>query len=233
MPKEIDAQRRFMANWFVLSVNIMLLALLVLTWLMRLHPSATVVGKDAKTLGMDVYCERSPFAVFVNKDFPQNQGFAFTRYGLPLFLTSEDVTEPSQPPLDRDRDNKAQAAQNVMLGFGEDYFTISCVYSATNAVHVDELLVTRNDGGHSESFFDLNADGFPDLRLIVDQKQDVHRSEIWYGGKWQEAIAQGKKYEKQLPGGEKVRFDRQGGLWVLADEAKGDGRKEGAHAAKK
>ncbi|GEM_PF-3468172 len=236
MSKEIALQRRLMANWLLLSVNLLLLALLVLAWLNRLRPSMAASEKDKHTLGMDVYCERSPFAVFVNKDFPHNKGFAFVRYGLPLFLTCEDVKEPSQAPPDGDHD-EAQTAQNIMLGFGEDYFTVSCLYSvANNGVRVDELLVSQNDAGRIEGYFDLNADGFPDSRLTVDQKRDVHRLEIWYGGKWQEADAQGRKYEKQLLNGEKVRFDKQGGLWVLAGDEKNGGHKEGpeeAEASKK
>lgn len=233
MSKEIALQRRLMANWLVLCVNMLLLAFLVFTWLNRLRPLPTVIEKDKQISGMDVYCYRSPFAVFVNKDFPDNKGFMFARYGrLPLFVSCEDVKKPSQAPPNGDH-GEAQTAQNITLGFGDKgYFTVSCLYSiANNRVHVDELLVSRDDAGRVEAYFDLNADGFPDSRLTVDHKRDVHRSEIWYGGKWQEAAAQGSKYETQLLNGEKVRFDKQGGLWVLAGDEKNGGHKEGSEEA--
>ena len=218
MSEQVALQRRFMANWLVLSLNVLLLAFLVLTWLMRVRPSPAAVRRDERTLGMDVYCERAPFAVFVNKDFAQNKRFTFLRYDFPMFLANEDMTEPPQVPPDGAHGENGRAPEKVLLGIGE-HFLVSCVVSSTGkCARVEEFRVSRDDADGIESFLDLNADGFPDARLTHDWRQDVHRSEIWYGGKWEEVIAQGKWCEKQLPGGEKVQFNRQTGLWVLAGE---------------
>jgi hypothetical protein len=115
--------------------------------------------------------------------------------------------------------------EEITLGFGKNFsISCSCVYSAATGIEVESFMVSRVHGGQCEALFDLNADGITDSRLLTnrhlatERKPPMDKLEIWLGGKWREAIATGKKYQKRLPGGETVRFDLKRGCWVVNDE---------------
>jgi hypothetical protein len=207
-----------MANSLLLLLNTFLLVSQGVALLYN-RPTAAM-RSDSRTLQMDIHCQRAPFAVFVEKTFPQKPGYGFTSYGSTLFLKSDEVVNSEQFLEHTDESGTIQKKENITLAFGEGS-SIAFILSTGKPIGIEDLTLTRVDGTTITSSFDRNADGFPDARVTNDLDKHLAKSEIWYDGKWHEAIAQGNKYEKQLVGGKRVLFDMQSGAWMPASDADG------------
>lgn len=202
-----------LGNLALLVVNVLLLAAIgVSAWSKNVEALPSAIRSDQQALGMEVYCYRDPFAIYVDEMFPENKQFAFCRYGgAPFAVSAGDVTGTSK--LSHDGALTDRTAESITLTLGKDS-SITCDLDA--AGHAQEIMVTRSEGGHIESFVDLNADGQPDLRVIVDNDNDLHRTVVWYDDCWTEAKATGRKYIRALQSGEVIEFDRKEGKWVSA-----------------
>lgn len=226
MPERNALHYRVMANRLILCVNIVLFAALAFSSLPDSDRSSIAARKDAHVLEMDIYCQKSPFAVLVHKDFPKKKRFAFFRYSRLLYLMSGRPNRlSSEAPHHDESLQHSEEAEEITLGFGKNFsISCSCVYSAANGIRVEDLRVIRVHEDQCKVFSDFNADGITDLRYVTNRHLVTKRQrakdtmEIWYDGKWHDVVATGKKYQKQLPGGETVRFDMKRGRWLGDDE---------------
>ena len=159
------------------------------------NQSITKALKDAEIIGMDVYFVKSPFALLVDHDFPTKETFTLFDYGRSLIIKNDD---------------KGADRKEVTIVLGID-FSMSCIYSLSNGIKVNELKLSKKN----ETLFDLNADGYFDMRVSLPPNK---RTDILYKGKWQEVIPgdnnEWSKYKKKLKGGEIVFFDMQRGQWI-------------------
>lgn len=209
MCKEIGLRFRSGLNWLLLCFNVLLLVFLVFHWLLPLDRAVAEARKVAAILGMDVYCVRSPLAILVDKDFPGTDKFTLFHFGQPLIVSTTE---------DKAADGKdVESLREVCVALGAD-FSMTCVYSLVDGIHVRELVLFKKD----ETLFDLNADGVFDLRQPRDPNKKFEEKipEIWYKGKWEKVVSSGFKgrYGKDgrrlVDSGETVSFDMKSGLWL-------------------
>jgi hypothetical protein len=190
-------------NWLFLFVNVSLLCI-ILARSFLFGGGTARVARFAQTFGMQVYCEKGPFAVVADK---AGEECYFLRYGMPLiFLHLQQAGATGS------------TEKEATLSLGVD-FSMSCRYSAKNSdCRICEVRLTRSN----ESFIDLNADGVSDLHLEYRQMEKPH-IEVWYRGQWAEVD---REKSGRLPkdqnvlkeDGTVVRFDASKGQWVLQDE---------------
>jgi hypothetical protein len=215
-----------MANWVILSANVVLL--LVLIWANRTGRPTAAMRSDAQLLGMHIYTQRDPIAVFVKKDFPSDRSVHFYRYEGPLLLTCDERATTDEQQVDEYAQNESRAPEEIMLCIRDD-FSISCKCSYVNGVQISDIQVTRGEGGT----FDLNADGFPDTRVTGATEPGHGKVEVWYDCQWREVTNFRKKDQRQLVGGGRVSFDRETGAWIPVSDANGGGSEEGTGEPKK
>jgi len=197
-------------NLLFLLFNIMLTIFLVFRLLLPLDQSIARARKDASELGMDIYFVKSPFSIFVDKDFPNKYKYVLFEYDQPLIISANIIDE---------KDSGKKREVNVTLGTD---FSITCIYSVDNGIIVNELsLFKKND-----ALFDLNADGFIDKHLTLFPEK---RLDVRYKGDWHE-VTQGEgisKYQVQLKSGKNVSFDIQRGLWLSLEDRSESGINKG------
>ena len=100
----------------------------------------------------------------------------------------------------------------MSVSLGQD-FSVSAKYSSIPDVKVIEYTISLK----SSAIVDLNADGFPDMRVSWDP---VRRVEVWYQGHWaevQRSSGDGRKRLKRLLDGTPIIFNDSKGIW-LADK---------------
>lgn len=191
-------------NWLFLSVNSLLFIILLHIWFSSFNNTSSQATKDAKGMGLDVYCEKTPFEILVDKKYSQNGNYYFCQYGNPIiFLNVLDDTT-----------SETGAKKRATFNLGTN-FTIDCPYSIENGeCHVYEMDL-RKDG---EGFADLNVDGLFDAHVKYWPREET-RVDVWYKGKWSEVDRKKSegmgKYQKVLKeNGEVVIFDKDIGQWI-------------------
>lgn len=156
-------------------------------------------AKSAQTLGMRTYFGRSPFFLLVDKEFPKNDAFTLLQTSKPVTICGKVVKE------------KAGGAdvREVSVALGED-FSVSVDYSSVPNINATEVRIALK----SYAITDLNADGFPDMKLSFSP---VRCLEVWYGGRWMEvqrADSDGGSRRKRLLDGTPLVFDDSRGMWI-------------------
>jgi hypothetical protein len=162
---------RKILNWVLLCVNILLCAILSRTWFSSYDNQVTQTTKVAAEMGMDVYCVKGPFAIYIDKQFYENGSYYICQYGDPFiyFKVKGNI------------ENNNNLMKNALFGIGKD-IAVSWDYSIGNEGQVQEIRLLKND----ESFSDLNADGKFNTHIVLWPKEKM-RLDVWYKGKWQEA----------------------------------------------
>ncbi len=167
---------------------------------------------DAAKMGMDVSFAKSPFAFFTTKGHSRTHRFTLAQYD-PLLLISADVPAIISSEENNGRD-ASETPTTLMLQLGQEFSTIidySC--SPAGAYRVHSLEIIRDRDGETCAFFDTNADGSYDLRLLRDKLHGVSRQEVWFAGSWRETENTIDKDHKILVDGQEVRFNRRTGKW--------------------
>jgi len=193
-------------NWLFLCANILLCVILLRSWYLTFDNKTSIdtnIAESAAELGMDAYCVKGPFAIYIDKKFYQNGSYYLCQYGDPLvFLKVKTNTE-----------NSNNLRKDALFGVGKDV-AVSCEYSIGNGGQVHDITLLKND----ESFSDLNADGRFNTHVVLWPKEKL-RLDVWYNGKWQEvdrkeSEGMGKHQQVLKENGEVVIFDKQIGQWI-------------------
>jgi hypothetical protein len=197
-------------NIGLLCGNALVFVVLLRSWLISEGREMSQARKDAENLGMDIYFAKDPFAIFVAKTFPQTHTFKVFDYPNLLIMNGSAIQD--------DRHDAATEEAEIILG---PDFSITCRYSLSNIdgarkPRIHEVLLSINE----DAFYDLNADGSYDLRILHDSERGSHSHEIWYDGQWRGVIAKGQSstYERELPAIGVVTFDRETGRWTSVKE---------------
>jgi hypothetical protein len=168
------------------------------------------VHEEANVIDMNVYFAKGPFAILVDKAFPQQHSFSFGD-------SSQQLTAQGYP-IESDDDSKA--TRTAMLVVDRD-IAVSCEYWIEEAhggpeSHVESIMLQTDRKG----VWDLNVDGIFDQQLVTDAESGKHSEQIWYDGQWQQVLPHGDvpRYERELPEVGLVTFDKESGRWTSATD---------------
>ncbi len=199
-----DSRRYWVAGGGVLLFCCVGAGLLLFASSVAMGPSARTLA-SSEVLGMEVYCARDPFAVFVHPDKPPSDGFLFE-----AFDAQFSVTESPE-----DESDYGAGARDVQLTLGES-FSIACVFRPALAGDVRELKLMLSDYG----LIDFNVDGQWDIRIWYPPKTRV---EVLLQGEWRGVtLKDGTQNRRRLLSGGMVVFDREGGEWLAGPETSPD-----------
>ncbi len=167
----------------------------------------------AEFLEMDVYLAKKPFAIFVDKNFPQKYEFTMRDYSRPLLINVRDT----------ESDTEGKTTMTAMLAADPDV-ALSCDYTLVEIngsleAKVDRVLLQTKSAG----FYDLNVDGFFDARVNLES-EPTHATQVWYDGGWRDTLPDARvfSYEVGLPEVGVVTFDKKTGRWTSASEEKSE-----------
>ena len=211
------------ANGTVLCLNVVLLIFLTSrgVTLLEQDPLSQLsevqrenVNLTAEILGMDIYCIKAPFVIFLKKDEQLRDNFMVMHYDRNqyAYIYSETL-------------EKGAAERNLDVTIGNDLgdfnkgFSFGCSYSFpkenSKSVEIKHLMFADKN----TVFHDLNADCFPDTRLRNSDNngQTQQSADLWYQGKWQERgeVSESDGVSRyRMPDGTIVLFDMEVGQWI-------------------
>src|SRR3972149_7546080 len=122
-------------NWTLLCLNTVLTLFLISALLfsqggLGVNSAAYPLPDNIADLGMDVYCEKDPFVLFADKEFPSTQSFMLVQRDQPVSMSVSDIASMGGP-----------ATNSASVGMGPD-FSISFDYSlADGSVRVHQLML--------------------------------------------------------------------------------------------
>ncbi len=195
-----------MSGW-VLAVLLAAFLLFFSNW--RLGSTAADLPANVAALGMEVYYEKGPFVILVNKDFPRVQSLALIQRGNPsLNVMVQDLGEV-----------KNDRRRSVMLGLSPNFtLSVDYSYSADNTCTVQQVMLAKFDGKHREAFLDHGGGGSFDTHIVDDMVRKKGDSYVWYRGVWQKTLGgdhdpDQDTFHKRLVDGTRVLYDKQKGEW--------------------
>jgi hypothetical protein len=200
---------RYVVNGILCCCNTLLFLLLLVMFLghrgeLPWDPFIRKAESDAVKMGMDVWFAKFPFALFVARDSPKGESFTLLKYDPPVIFSADKI----------EGESIGTGKHSIMLHLGED-FSIVIHFSASEAdiSEIHELELVKDNERQRVALFDMNADGWPDFRIVRDKTLDTSQEYVSYERDWREVKDTIGKYEKKLVDGEEVVFDMQAGQW--------------------
>src|SRR4051794_8455507 len=128
-------------NWLLLACNIVLLVALIVPWLTSDDAAMRRAHEEAEPMAKNVYFAKGPFAILVDKTFPQQHSFTFGDY-------SQQLTAQG---YSRDSHDDSKATRTAMLGVGTQ-IVVSCEYWIEEAhggpeAHVESIMLSTDKMG--------------------------------------------------------------------------------------
>ena len=195
-------------NIFLVCVNIVVCVVLLRVYFLSSNNKSPLdeymETKVKEGLGMDAFCVKNPFGVFVDKDYAHNNNFYFCQNDEHnIFLKQSDV-----------RINKTDA-KYIVFNLGSDpYICLSCFYSDKHGFQILDIQLNRDN----IMYMDFNSEGRFNTRTILPIKEQFRR-DVWYNRNWCEVDlvkSDGMDMHQQVlkENGELVIYDNQIGQWI-------------------